>query len=201
MLGLCYPRDQAQDGMGAEKEESQTKRSFMSNQPLPCYCCCGHVDKIDLLSVTISCFSSSHRELIITSSPSVFFFLVLLLKLLLSLVLLLSSYHFGVFLSIFLSLFLSYSPFLLNIFWKEEASFSFCRCCEHERTAGCVVMMLQEEFHWYTFQLNYPERLGILKKIGPSIEVFSSNEVLLDFEKCPYQSVIDYLNTIYNLRK
>ena len=37
MLGLGYPRDQAQDGMGTEKEEPQTKRSFMSNQPLPCY--------------------------------------------------------------------------------------------------------------------------------------------------------------------
>ena len=40
MLGLGYPRDQAQDGMGAEKEEPQTKRSFMSHQPLPCYRCC-----------------------------------------------------------------------------------------------------------------------------------------------------------------
>jgi len=50
---------------------------------------------------------------------------------------------------------------------------------------------LQEEFNWYTFQLNYPERLGILKKIGLSIEIFSSYEVLLDYKKCPYQSLID----------
>ncbi len=44
----------------------------------------------------------------------------------------------------------------------------------------------------YISQLNYPEWLGILKKIGLSIKIFSSNEVLLDYKECPYQSVIDY---------
>ena len=32
----------------------------------------------------------------------------------------------------------------------------------------------------------------ILKKIGLSTEIFSSDEVLLDYKKCPYQSVIAY---------
>ncbi len=57
MLGLGYPRDQAQDGMGAEKEEPQTKRSFMSSQPLPfVIVVVVVVDKIDLLSLAINCF-------------------------------------------------------------------------------------------------------------------------------------------------
>ena len=56
MLGLGHPRDQAQYGMGAEKEEPQTKQSFMSSQPLPYYIVVVVVviDKVDLLSLAIS---------------------------------------------------------------------------------------------------------------------------------------------------
>jgi len=42
----------------------------------------------------------------------------------------------------------------------------------------------KDTFH-NTFQLNYPERLGILKKIGLLIEIFSSHEVLWIIKSVP----------------
>jgi hypothetical protein len=44
----------------------------------------------------------------------------------------------------------------------------------------------------YTLELDYPEQLGILKKIRLSIEIFESFEFLLDCKKYPYQAIIDY---------
>ena len=100
-----------------------------------------------------------------------------------------TKYHFGGFSLIF---FPSFYLGLISVeyFWEEASSSSYC-CCENERAAGVCGDDVVRGISLVYFPAELSRAAGNTEEDRTLDRNISSYEVLLDYKKCPYQSLID----------